>query len=500
MDGKAKPTDGSRYYVGCDLGANSGRVMLGTLRNGVLALEEIRRFPTGIFPINGALRWNLPRFFEEIRAGFRSVARRRIPIAGISADSWGVDHVHLSRDEPFLSLPYHYRDSRTDGSFDAVFAGVSPDEIYRQTGSHFYPTTTLFQLCADLRDRPEMLRFSECFVGIADSFNFLFSGKKVMEESAASTTQLYDPALRQWAWPLIEALGLPRRIFPRIVPSATVLGGLRGELAAEFGWNSTQVIASCSHDTAAAVAAVPAVTGQWAYLSFGTWALMGIERSTPLIGPGPRKGNFTNEAGLDGTIRFLRRHVGMWIVQEVRRAWEEDGQTFSYDELSCLASQAEPFRSLIDPSSPSFHLPGRMPDKIADYCNRTSQPVPASPGQHVRCIFDSLALLYAAGIEELETVTGHRIERLHVVGGGSKDAVLSQLIADAISRPVVAGPAESSSAGNILVQAMALGDVGSPDELRRIVGRSFTVTEYVPGPRTDFDRIRGRFDSLHGTE
>lgn len=486
----------SHYYVACDLGADSGRVILGTLENGKLNLEEIHRFPTGALPVRGTLRWNILRIFEEIKTGLRLVAKRNLKIASVSTDSWGVDYVHLLGNEPFLTQPYHYRDARTDKGFEQAFAVVPKKEIFEQTGIQFMTLNSLYQLHADLRERPQVLQLSEQFLNIADYFNFLFSEVKAVEESMASTTQLYNPTTHVWAKPLIEKLGLPYRIFPKVVPSATVLGPVTPTLATELNWSDTKVIATCSHDTGAAVAAVPGEGNDWAYLSSGTWSLLGIESPTPIINAESLEKNFTNEVGLGGTIRFLKNIVGLWIVQESRRAWALAGDKYSFEELSHLATEAPSLRSLINPTSSRFAKPNDMPQKVADYCRSTGQPVPETPGQVIRTVYESLALLYSLTIDNLEHLTGRKINRLHIVGGGGKDKLLNQFTASATGRPVYAGPMECTAVGNLLIQALALGHIKTHADLRTIVRNTFPLDTYKPENEAAFAEARRRFAAL----
>lgn len=486
----------ARHYAACDLGADSGRIILGSLENGKLTLEEIHRFPTGALPVCGTLRWNILRIYEEIKTGLRLLAKRNLKISSLSADSWGVDYVHLFGNEPFLTSPYHYRDTRTDRGFEQAFAVVPAEEIFKQTGIQFMTLNTLYQLHADLRERPGVLELSEQFLCIADYFNFLFSGVKVVEESLASTTQLYSPTTHSWAVPLIEKLGLPTRIFPKVVPSASVLGPVTPELAAELSWDGVKVVATCSHDTGAAVAAIPGTGDDWAYLSSGTWSLLGVEIPQPIINAESREKNFTNEIGIGGSIRFLKNIVGLWIVQESRRAWEKAGESYAFAELSRLATEAPPLRSLINPTCTRFAKPGDMPQKVADYCRSTGQPVPETPGQIIRTVYESLALLYSVTLENIEKLTGKKINRIHIVGGGSQDKLLNQFTASATGRTVLAGPVECTAIGNILIQSLAMGDIKSHVDLRRTVSDSFPLETFKPANESAFAEARKRFAAL----
>lgn len=487
------------HYVALDLGAESGRVMLGTLVDDKLQMEEIHRFPTGATAIGDTLRWNVPRFFEEIKAGLQKIAARQITPASISTDSWGVDYVYVRSGEPLLTLPFHYRDTRNDGALEAAFSRVPAEVIFDQTGIQFMSINTLYQLLDDAKRRPDVMALADHFLCIGDYFNYLLSGRAAAEESLASTTQLYDPRQRNWSQKLIGQFDLPKKVFPPIVPSATSLGPLIPTLADELKWPQTRVVATCSHDTGAAVAAVPAEGEDWAYLSSGTWSLLGIESPTPVITKESRSFNFTNEAGLGGTTRLLKNIVGLWIVQECRRTWQKEGQDYTYDDLARLAAEAEPLQSLIHPADARFGKPDQMPQRIADYCAETGQKVPATPGAIIRCVYESLALLYCITLRQLEKISGRKISRLHIVGGGSKSDLLNQLAANATQIPVLAGPVEATAIGNLLVQALALGHLKSGADLRRVVRNSFPCKTYQPQQQASWEQALRKFETLKYT-
>src|ERR1700730_4269752 len=473
-----------KYYIACDLGAESGRVMLGRLEDGRLTLEEMHRFPSAAVRVLGSLRWDVLRIFEELKPGRRTVAGRGASVTSLSVDSWGVDYVLINAVHPMLSPPFHYRDARTEGTYDEVRKQVGSELIFAETGIQFMPINTLYHLASDLEKSPALLDLADCFLMIGDYFNYLFSGVPRVDESNASTTQLYNPRTRSWSQVLIDRCGFPSKIFPQLVPPGTVLGPLLPEVAADTGLHEVQVVSTCSHDTGAAVAAVPAQQGgDWAYLSSGTWSLLGLELPEPLISEKVRERNFTNEAGYGGTTRFLKNIVGLWILQESRREWTRQGRELDYATLTREAENGEPFRSLIDPRATRFLKPGDMPQKIAVFCSETGQPAPETPGQFVRCIFESLALIYRSAIEELERTTGRTIRRLHIVGGGSQSGLLNQFAASATGRQVVAGPAEATAIGNVLLQAIALGHLGSLAALREVVRDSFVLQTFEPiGP------------------
>jgi rhamnulokinase len=487
----------AKCYIACDLGAESGRVMLGRLEGGRLLLEEIHRFPSAVVRVMGSLRWDLLRIFEELKSGLRAVAQRGLPVDSLSVDSWGVDYVLLNNVHPMLSPPFHYRDARTEDTYEKVRKSIGSELIFAETGIQFMPINTIYHLASDLERSPDLLEVAQYFLTIGDYFNYLFCGVPRVDQSNASTTQLYNPQSRDWSHVLIERCGFPSKIFPRLVPSGTVLGPLTAEVAAETGLRDAQVVATCSHDTGAAVAAVPAEgKDDWAYLSSGTWSLLGMELPAPLINEEIRKCNFTNEAGYGGTTRFLKNIVGLWILQESRREWTRQGLELDYAALTREAQSAEAFRSLINPRAERFMKPGDMPQKILAYCLETGQPAPETPGQFARCILESLALYYRVTLEEMEQLTGRAVARLHIVGGGSQNALLNQFAANAIGRQVVAGPAEAAAIGNVLIQAIALGHVASHPDLRKIVRDSFALQTFEPLESQSWQDVYQRFLKL----
>lgn len=476
---------GSHSYIACDLGAESGRVILGILQSGVLTLEEIHRFPTGPVPLGDSIRWDVAQIFQALKVGLSLVpAHQKACARSLSVDSWGVDYVLTSDVGAPPRLPYHYRDTRTDAAYPAVTQTIPPEVIFAETGIQFMPINTLYQLFAHQQQEPEHLAEASQLLLIADYFNALFCGRGVAERSLASTTQLYNPKTRQWSEEMQTRLGLPPGLLPPLVDSGTILGPLLPKIAAETGLPGIQVLATCSHDTAAAVAAVPEEGEDWAYLSSGTWSLLGVELPEPLITADAQAANFTNEIGFGGTVRFLKNIAGLWIIQECRRTWQAEGQDYTYDELTCLAEAAPPLVSLLQPSDARFLAPGGMPEKVRAYCRETGQPVPETPGQIVRCALESLALSYRRTLEQTEALTGRTLRRLHIVGGGSHNALLNQFAADATGRTVLAGPVEATAIGNVLLQAVTLGHLDSLADLRRTVRDSFPVQTFEP-VRTD---------------
>jgi rhamnulokinase len=485
-------------YIACDLGAESGRVMLGTLAGGRVTLAEVHRFPSAVvrMPPNGSLRWDVLAIFAELTIGLRKVGKLGVAVDGISVDSWGVDYAVIGGHHPVLWPPFQYRDPRTTAPYTRLRRDVGEEVIFGATGIQFMPINTLYQLAADVDSCGGLLERADVFLTIGDYFNYLFSGVPCVDESLASTTQVYDPRSRQWSKELIERCGLPAHLFPRIVPPGTVLGPLLPDQATQAGVSPT-VVASCSHDTGAAVAAVPMTGGDdWAYLSSGTWSLLGVELPAPLINDHARRLNFTNEAGFGGTTRFLKNIVGLWVLQELRRSWAADGIELDYGALTEQARAAEPFRSLIRPDDERFGSPGGMPAKVADFCRETAQPVPETPGQFARCVLESLALLYGATLDDLESVTGRKVARIHVVGGGSRSDLLNAFTAEATGRAVIAGPVEASAIGNVLVQAVALGHVASIAEVRAIVRASVETPVFQPTGDARWTAARARFAAI----
>jgi rhamnulokinase len=481
------------YYVACDFGAESGRVMVGELIRGKLMLSEIHRFQNAPIKDKQSLYWDVPRLFQEMLAGLTKVSTREDPIAGISCDAWGVDYLLFEEDSSLITPTYHYRDPRCETGMKSFLAQMPWEVVYAETGIQKMPLNTLFQLAAE---NPKRLRQAHHLLSVADGFNYLLSNVAKFEVSMASTTQLYNPTERVWSQKLMHTLHLPTRLLPPIVPSGTVLGPLRPDLAQQKGFEETKVVASCSHDTAAAVAAIPASGSNWAFLSSGTWSLMGVETKEPLINETARELNFTNEIGFGHSVRLLKNIVGLWIMQECRRYWAEREQELDYEVMTHLAGAATPFESLINPADPRFLTPGDMPVKIAAFCKETNQFVPRKPGEVIRCVLESLALFYRRTLHEIERLTGRKIEKLYVVGGGTRNTLLNHFTANALQIPVVIGPTEATSVGNVLVQAVALGHLKSLEEARRVVHDSFPceiIQPHAAAWDAAFDRLERFF-------
>jgi rhamnulokinase len=483
----------THHYLACDLGATSGRLMLGSLSGGKLALEEIHRFPNGPVRAGDSLHWDIQGLFSELKTGLKKAAARHLPITSISTDSWGVDYLLYDAQNRIMEPAYCYRDRRTEGGVRNAKARVSWETIYAETGIQFMPLNTIYQLAAE---SPARLAQARQLLLIGDAFNYYCSGVARHEESLASTSQLYNPVTKSWSRKLLTALHLPDALFTPVVSSGTGLGPLRRELAAETGLSQIEVVASCSHDTGAAVAAVPASGRDWAYLSSGTWSLIGVEIASPVITAQSRDQNFTNEVGYGGTIRLLKNIIGMWLVEECRREWAQQGQDCDYKTLDRQAAEAPPFISLVNPNDPRFLSPDGMPEKIAAFCRETGQPVPASPGAMVRGVYESLALLYAVVARQMEQMLGRKIACLHIVGGGSKNTLLNQFTANVLQIPVQAGPSEATALGNLAVQAIAAGHLKSLAEARAVVRASSQMAVYQPQEADLWQKAQSRFAQL----
>ena len=480
-------------FLAFDLGAESGRAMVGRFDGDRLSLEEAHRFPNRPVRVFGSLHWDVLRLFGEIKKGLAAAGGE---LASIGVDTWGVDFGLLGPDGALLENPFHYRDARTNGVMEKLFTVVPRAEVFERTGIQFMQLNTLYQLYALRLERPHVLDQARTLLMTPDLLHYWLTGRVAGEYTIATTTQFYDPRHGGWAREMLESLGLPDRILPQIVPPGTVLGPLLEAVAGEAGVKPVPVVAPASHDTGSAVAAVPAEGDDWAFLSSGTWSLLGAEVREPIINDQTLKLNFTNEGGVWGTIRLLKNISGMWLLEECRREWARQGSSLGYAELCEAALAAPAFTAVIDPDDPSFLSPGDMPGKLAAYCRRTGQPTPEGHGAITRTIFESLALKYRAVLEMLERIRGRRFCVLHIVGGGSKNTVLCQFTADATGLPVVAGPEEATAIGNVLLQAMALGHLRTPGEARELVRRSCQPRTYVPANRAPWDAQLHRISGL----
>jgi rhamnulokinase len=484
----AGPSLTAEAHLAVDLGAESGRVFFGQCRGGILGIEEIHRFPNRPITQAKSLHWDVWQLWSEV---CRALSRETREIASVGVDAWGVDYALLDERGELLENPHHYRDPRNPSAMEEALRVVSKEEIYRETGAQFLPINTLYQLYAAGRDNPELLASARRMVMIPDLFHYWLSGNALCEYTAASTTQFANPKTRCWANDLLAALGLPAQLPAQIVEPGSFVGDLHPYLLGA-GRSGARVIAPASHDTASAVAAIPA-NGSTAFVSSGTWSLVGIELDAPIVSPEAMRMNFTNEGGVAGTTRVLKNVMGLWMLQGCRSAWNARGREFNYGDLTEAARSARAFQHLVNPDHADFLNPADMLDAMGRFCRRTDQPVPDSPGAHARAVMESLALKYRFVIHDLETLVGRSIERIRVIGGGSKNSLLNQFTADATGKQVVAGPAEASVLGNLGVQMWSMGEIGSLDEVRALIDRSFPAEVYEPRDTDCWDREASKF-------
>jgi rhamnulokinase len=478
-------------FLAFDLGAESGRAMTAHLRSGVLDLAEICRFPNEPVRVDGSLYWDAPRLWLNIERALDQAAAAPARLDSIAVDAWGCDYGLLGENGELLGNPYHYRDSRTDGVMADVFARVPRARIYEITGIQFLTFNTLYQLVAAARATPRLLEAATQFGTIPDILNYWLTGELRAEYTSATTTQMIDARRRDWAFDLLRELEVPVRLLPPIVEPGSRLGSLKRSVSQALG--GTPVVTPACHDTGSAVAAVPASGGR-AFLSSGTWSLLGTEVARPIITARALEGNFTNEGGVCGTTRVLKNIGGLWLLQSCRRDWAKSGRSYDYAELMAAAEDDRlAFRSLFDPDDPSFLHPPDMAHAIAGYCRRTAQPEPDGPAAFARAILESLAFKYRVVLDALEDLTGTRIGEVQIVGGGSRNRVLNQFTADATGRTVIAGPAEATALGNIAMQMVATGAVGSLDEARRIIEYSFPADRFDPAAADRWDAHYRRF-------
>lgn len=466
-----------------DLGAESGRVMLVSFDGSRLQYKETHRFPNIPVQAHRMLHWDVLRIWHEIQTGLDAVLSEA---ASIGVDTWGVDFALLDRNGTLISNPVHYRDSNRDGAMEWVFERVPRRLLFERTGIQFMILNGLYQLAAYKRANSPLLDAAHTFLTIADLFNFWLCGALTCEFTHATTQQTYNPRAQRWDTETLEALDIPSHIFPEIVQPGTKIGSYQG----------IPVIAPSCHDTGSAVVAVPATTKNYAYLSSGTWSLLGAEVDHPIINDTTYAANFTNEGGVEGTFRLLKNVAGMWLVQQSRLTWAKEGKDYSYEEMAALAAAEKPFFAFIDPDDPLFLPPGDMPARIREFCQQTHQPVPENAGQILRVIYESLALKYRHVLDKLIQITGNDIEQLHIIGGGSQNALLSQMTADCIGHEVITGPVEATTLGNAIVQFIALGEIGNVAQARQILSHSFRNLRYHPKETDQWDEAYSRFQSL----
>ena len=491
----------TQNYLALDLGAESGRAILGQFNGERFQLSEEHRFPN--IPVSvpqkfGAtsLRWDVLRLWSEVKEGIAKVTRKQgETLTAIGVDTWGVDFGLFDEKGALIASPYAYRDNRTDGMMEKAFERVSQEQIFEQSGIQFLQLNSLYQMLAMVLDNASELRIAKTFLTMPDIINYWLTGDMVSEFTIATTTQCYNPRKRKWAYPLIEAMGIPNYIFPEIVSAGTYLGKIVKTLAEELNTKAS-IIAPACHDTGSAAAAVPSTHDNIAWISSGTWSILGTNVTDPVINKQSLAHNFTNEGGVDNTFRFCKNISGLWLVQECRRAWALEGQEFTYTELTDLASLAKPLVSFVNSDDPEFLHPGGMPERIANYCRRTGQPIPDSKAAFLRCALESIALKYRYVLENLEQILGKTLDPIHIVGGGTKNKLLNQFTADATGKHVISGPAEATALGNIMMQAVALGNIASIQQGREIIRKSCDVSTYEPGDKNPWDVAYGRFIEL----
>lgn len=463
-------------FFAVDLGATSGRTILGSFTDKGLELEEINRFPNCLIEVGGHFFWDIYALYQNIINGLKIAGERGVTITSIGIDTWGVDFVFVGKDGQFLRQPYAYRDPHTVGAPEKFFERVPAKQVYEWTGIQVMNFNSIFQLDTLRRNNDSALAAADKILFMPDALSYMLTGKMVTEYTIASTAQIVNARTKRLEPELLKAVGLSEQNFGRFVYPGETVGTLSPEVQRQTGLGSIPVIAVAGHDTASAVASVPAVDNDFAYLSSGTWSLMGIETPEPIITPETEALNFTNEGGVEGTIRFLKNICGMWLLERSRIEWNE----LSYPELIAEAQKAEPFRSIINPDEDVFANPIDMIEAIKQYCKDSNQPVPHTCGEIVRCIFESLALRYREVLDNLKKLSSHPLTALHVIGGGSKNDLLNQFTANSIGIPVIAGPSEATAIGNVMIQAITSGAASSVEEMRRLINQSIPLTTFEP--------------------
>lgn len=484
-------------FLAFDIGATSGRAMLGILAGDKFEMQEIHRFPNAILELHGKYFWNVYKLYEALKESLCICGSKQIPLDSIGIDTWGVDFGYLSKDGALLGLPRAYRDPYTEGAPEEYFKQIPREEVYRLTGIQIMNFNSLFQLFRAKKEDFGPLKAADEILFMPDLLSYLLTGERVCEYTDASTSQLLNPETKQFEPSLLEAAGIPPSIMHRpLVMPGTRIGCLTDALAKETGVGKVPVIAVAGHDTASAVAAVPSEDPEFAYLSSGTWSLMGIETESPIITEDSALYNFTNEGGLDGTTRFLKNITGMWLIEECRKQWKAAGRDYAYPDLVRMTMEAPAFRSMINPDDPRFANPAGMTGAIASYCRESGQPVPQEDAAFVRCIFESLAFRYKEVLELLKEMAPFPIRRLHVIGGGSKNDLLNQFTANIIKMPVVAGPGEATAIGNCMVQARAAGRVADRWEMRRLISGFVSPVIFTPEHTDGWENAYQNYQSI----
>jgi rhamnulokinase len=479
-------------YLAIDLGAESGRTIVGTLDDCHLTLNETHRFSNRPVRLSDGLHWDVLQLWSDIKAGISTSATQfEKKLDSMGFDTWGVDFALLDKNRSLLSNPFHYRDARTDGMLDQAFKLMPRETLFANTGIQFMQINTLYQLLAMVIQRSPLFDVAETFLTIPDLFNYWLCGEITNEFTNATTTQCFDPRKRDWATTILNTFNIPARLFGPVTDPGTQIGTLLPNVAEETGAATSPVIVPACHDTGSAVVAVPAQNQDFAWLSSGTWSIMGAEVREPSLNEKALEYNFTNEGGVFGTWRLSKNIMGLWLVQECRREW-----SMSYDELTQLATQAAPFLAVIDPDDASFLHPGGMPEKIREFCSRTHQTIPQTKGEIIRVVLESLALKYRLVLEKLENLTGKHLDPLHIIGGGTKNKLLDQFTADSTRREVVTGPIEATAIGNILMQAITLGHITDLSEARNVVRLSFSPEIYQPVQSARWDEAYEKLSNL----
>lgn len=484
-------------FLAFDLGATSGRAVLATVDGVKFEMQEVLRFPNAIMELHGKFYWDIFSLYKSLKQSLAICAEKQIKIDSIGIDTWGVDFAYIGADGIILGLPRAYRDPYTVGKPEEYFRIVPKKEVYDKTGIQIMNFNSLYQLFAAKQEGYTPLEEADKILFMPDLLSYMLTGKQVCEYTDASTSQILNPKTKQFESSLLEAVGIKPSLLHEPVFPGTVIGELTDALAAETGIGKVPVVAVAGHDTASAVAAVPAQNKNFAYLSSGTWSLMGIETEGPIISETSFQLNFTNEGGIEGTTRFLKNITGMWLLEECRKEWaREEHIEYSYPDIVRMAESAEPFRSLVNPDEPEFANPPSMTQAIAMYCQKTGQPVPDTHSRMVRCIFESLALRYCEVLEMLKSVSPFPIDRLHVIGGGSKNSLLNQFTANSIGIPVVAGPSEATAIGNVMIQAKAMGLVGNRMEMRKVIAACIETEEFHPQNVQAWDAAYDKYQKI----
>lgn len=483
-------------FLAFDLGATSGRSVIGTLQDGKIEIRELTRFPNGITTVNGKCYWNLLGLFDSIKQGLAACAREGIKPHSIGIDTWGVDVVPLGEDGSILGMPRAYRDPYTDGAPERYFEIVPREVVYDKTGIQIMNFNTLYQIYAAVQEGYTPIVKAEKLLFMPDALSYMLTGKAICEYTIASTSQILNPRNGKFDESLLQAAGVSADILPEPQLPGQVIAPLCEALADETRIGRVDVVAVAGHDTASAVAAVPAEDERFAYLSSGTWSLMGIETREPIISEESFRLNFTNEGGVDGTTRFLKNICGMWLLEQCRKEWARDGKEYTYPEIVAMANSAEPFAHFINPDDASFANPQSMLKAIEEFCVRTGQKAPESDAAVIRTIFESLALRYREVLEMLEKMAPFAIDVLHIIGGGSKNALLNQYTANATGKRVVAGPSEATAIGNVMMQAIGAGAVESLAEARKIIRASVETEEFLPQNTEQWNKAYEIFHNL----